>query len=363
MSRAPLPTPPADGPPDWEALGRFLSGDCEPAEAEAIAAWLAAHPEDAHLLHALGETTASLASAPIDTEAALASVLARRGASTIDRDVPSLDAARRRAATAPPRPVPVPSAPRAWRQAAIGVAATLAIVFASSRLWQSREPMAPDNAVAFAPLVTAPGAIDSLRLPDGTEVILGPGSTLTPSSSYGVTAREVTLEGEAYFVVTRDDARPFTVLADHARIVDLGTAFTVRSDGERGVAVAVTSGRVRLGAANSDVGAVELAAGEAATLSNADSTVRRDSLDAERALAFTQGRLVLRDTPVESLVELLRRWYGLSLTIDPALRGRRVTAAFVSESREVVLETLALSLGARTEVRGDSVTLRRLETP
>jgi transmembrane sensor len=215
----------------------------------------------------------------------------------------------------------------------------------------------------MARVVTAPGTIDTLRLPDGTDVVLGPGSTLTPGVGYGTTERTVTLDGEAYFVVARDDARPFTVLADDARVVDLGTAFTVQTDRERGVSVVVTSGRVRLGPAHSSEGALELAAGDAATLWRADTTVRRDSLDAERALAFTNGRLVLRDTPVDALADVLRRWYGLTLHVDPTLRGRRVTATFAGESRRVVLETLALSLGARAELRGDTASLQPASAP
>lgn len=363
MPRAPSSSLPSDGPPhgppDWEALGRFLSGDGAPAEADAIAAWLAEHPEDAQLLRALDEAAASLASAaaPIDTERALASVLARRDPTLAHHHVPSLEAARRRP------PVRTAPALRSWFRPVAAIAATVAVVVAGSLRWQSRAGAPAGAVVPLEQIATAAGTIDSLRLPDGSHVVLGPGSTLTPSVSYGSTDREVTLEGEAYFVVARDDARPFTVRTRDARVVDLGTAFTVQTDRERGVSVVVTSGRVRLSAAHAKDNAIELAAGEAATLWRADATVRRDTLDVDRALAFTQGRLVLRDATVESLVEVLRRWYGLTLSVDPTLRDRRVTATFANEARDVVLETLALSLGALVDVRGDSVALRRSQTP
>lgn len=358
MSRASSSPPPANVPPDWEALGRFLSGDSPPAEADAIAAWLIAHPEDAQLLRALEAATTPLASAsaPIDTEGALATVLARRESGPVN--LPSLDAARRRRAIGRPRP-----APRSWWRPVAAIAASVALVVAGGVVWRSSTSAPQPAVVSIERIATTAGTIDSLRLPDGTEVVLGPGSTLVPSATYGTTDREVTLDGEAYFEVSRDDARPFTVRTREARIVDLGTAFTVQTNGANGVSVVVTSGRVRLGAAHTADGALELAAGDAATLWRTDSTVRRDSLDVERAMAFTQGRLILRDAPVESLVDVLRRWYGVTLTVDAALLGRRVTATFDRESRNVVLETLALSLGARAEVRGDSVALRPLRTP
>lgn len=356
MSRAPTSPLSADEPPDWEALGRFLSGDSPPAEADAVAAWLVEHPEDAQLLQALGDTTAPLARAaePIDTEGALAKVLARRETASVHDDVLSLPTARRA------RAVPTH---RSWARPIAAMAATLAVVVAGSLVWRSRAE-SPDNAIApMARIATAIGTVDSLRLPDGTDVVLGPGSTLTPSASYGTSDRDVTLDGEAYFVVARDDARPFTVRTRDARVVDLGTAFTVQTSSARGVSVVVTSGRVRLSAAHTSEGAMELAAGDAATLWRSDSTVRRDSVDVDRAMAFTHGRLVLRDVPVESLHDVLRRWYGLTLSVDSSLRGRRVTATFDNESRDVVVETLALSLGARADLRGDSVALRALDTP
>jgi transmembrane sensor len=360
MSRAPASSSSAEGPPDWEALGRFLSGDSPPAEADAIAAWLAAHPDDERLLHALDAATAPLAraSAPIDTEAALAKVLARRDAATAHDATSSLDARRLRR----DRAVAIP-ARRSWSRQGAAIAATLAVMVAGGLWWQSRTDTPARADVLIERHATAAGAIDSLRLADGTEVVLGPGSTLTPSATYGSTDREITLDGEAYFVVTRDDARPFTVRTSDARVVDLGTAFTVQTNAAHGVSVVVTSGRVRVSAAHTNDGALDLAAGEAATFWRADSTVRRDSADVDRAMAFTQGRLVLRDAPVESLVDAVRRWYGLTLTVDPTLRGRRVTATFERETRAVVLETLALSLAARIEQRGDSVTFRPIDTP
>ena len=57
--------------------------------------------------------------------------------------------------------------------------------------------------------------------------------------------REVELEGEAYFAVVHDAARPFAVRAHGAVATDVGTAFDVRAYPEdAGARIAVTEGAV-----------------------------------------------------------------------------------------------------------------------
>lgn len=346
MSRP--PQPPTSDAPDWEAIGRFLAGESPDAEAAAVAAWLAAHPEDAAMVarvNAAAETLRPVVPAPIDTEAALARVLARRAA-------------------APTRPPGVhvlgAGAPRRrWWTSPLAAAAGLAIL-AGSAWWLTRASApASRDGEAITVLATATGERDSLSLPDGSTVLLGPGSTVSFARTYGRETRTVTLRGDAYFVVARDDARPFTVRVPGAQIVDLGTAFAVRADSAGDVTVAVTSGRVRLEGQTAGGGALELSAGESARLPADASIPEPFAQDTVEATAFTRGTLVLRETPVRDLPTLLRRWYGVTLGIDPALADRRVSATFTNESADTVVSAIALSLGARGSVRGDSAQLRR----
>ena len=78
-------------------------------------------------------------------------------------------------------------------------------------------------------------------------VTLNAGSRLRWRADYGARTREVQLEGEGYFEVRHDGARPFRVHAPGAVAEDLGTRFTVRAYPEgSGVEVAVAEGRVAL---------------------------------------------------------------------------------------------------------------------
>ncbi|MDR2969793.1 MAG: FecR domain-containing protein [Tannerellaceae bacterium] len=68
-----------------------------------------------------------------------------------------------------------------------------------------------------------------LHLSDGTEVWLNSGSTLTFPDRFAHSARSVTLDGEGYFKVTKNEKKPFTVQTAHYDVHVLGTEFNVIS--------------------------------------------------------------------------------------------------------------------------------------
>ena len=94
-------------------------------------------------------------------------------------------------------------------------------------------------------VATPVGVRDSVRLLDGTIVVLAPASRLTLAADYGEGERNVSLDGAALFAVVHDSAHPFAVHAGNAVVRDVGTAFTVRADDDAGVVrIGVTEGAV-----------------------------------------------------------------------------------------------------------------------
>jgi transmembrane sensor len=354
MTDTPAPSDSRAAPPDWEAIARYLAGESGADEARAVAAWLAAHPGDAALVRALdAHAGAALAPAadgpPIDVEGALARVHARR-ATEGDADV------------LPLRP-PAPRRRTGWAVGGLAAAAVAVLAVGIG----TRDRAAGDGAGAAAPaagrvVATAVGQRDSVRLPDGTRVVLAPGSRLTVAADYGAARRDVQLEGAAWFSVPHDEARPFAVRAGNALVRDLGTEFAVRTDGvgsAGSVAVVVTEGAVALRAARADADSgVVLQAGDRGAL-GADGavTAERGGATAED-VAWTRGRLVYRAAPLDVVRADLRRWYGVELRVDdPAIAARRLTATFEGEPAARVVEIVALALGARATQVGDTVVL------
>jgi transmembrane sensor len=336
---------------DWEALARYLAGESPPAEAESVRAWLAAEPGRQALYGGLDDALGRLAFAPpadLDVEAALRRTRERM------RETPVIPLA--------PRAARKTGWAAAWSSPALRAAAAVVLLVGGALLaWTLRERGgAGGPGLAARSYATAAGERDSLRLPDGTRVLLGPGSRLEVAAGYGERTRDVALSGEALFDVPHDDARPFTVRAGSALVRDLGTVFGVRSDDAGAVRVVVTRGAVQLrpAGAAADTGVV-LLRGDRGVLPPAGRARAERAAAREDDLAWTRGRLVFRDAPVERVAADLRRWYGVELRVaDPALAGRRLTASFAGESREQVLRVVALALGAELELRGDVATLR-----
>jgi ferric-dicitrate binding protein FerR (iron transport regulator) len=74
-----------------------------------------------------------------------------------------------------------------------------------------------------------PGSKSKIILPDGTVVRLNGSSKLSYPKDFNQNVREVNLEGEAYFDVTKNAAHPFIVHTSNIDIKVLGTIFNVKS--------------------------------------------------------------------------------------------------------------------------------------
>ncbi len=70
-------------------------------------------------------------------------------------------------------------------------------------------------------------SMDSVRLADGTKVMLNAGSRLTYPKEFSGEKREVQLSGQAFFEVTPDKTHPFVVKTQKMDVTVLGTSFEV----------------------------------------------------------------------------------------------------------------------------------------
>jgi hypothetical protein len=191
--------PPTAGAPDWSALARVWAGEAaadapDPATDAAARRWLSAHPDERDRLVALDRLAAAAVEGaagvsgdapPVDVEAALARVTARRRVAVDDAPV----ARPATPAGSPPR-APVPArgartAPPRWGRrrfaggtlagGALAAAAVIAVAVGLARR-RAGAPVEGTAVAAATPIrhTTPVGRVDSLRLADGTRVVLGP---------------------------------------------------------------------------------------------------------------------------------------------------------------------------------------------
>ena len=236
------------------------------------------------------------------------------------------------------------------RAAAVGLVAVTGALIA--RRAGGREE--PSVAAAAAPVALATKVAErrELRLPDGTEIVLGAASSLRTLPGYGGTSREVELNGEAAFHVTHDAERPFRVQAGAARVEDLGTRFVVRAIGTEPVRVAVSEGSVSVAGASG---------GTPAILNPRDMALVTDSIqvtrnvDVDAYAAWASGPLVFpfRGVTLRAAIAELERWYDVDFRVtDADLLARTITATFEDLSTDQMLDVLGTTLGVRFEREG-----------
>jgi len=354
-----LPDEPSD--PRWEAIARDVAGEGNAASEAAVRAWRRDAPDEAAAVEALDRALDRLTFAvppDLDVEGALRRVKARRAEPRI-AEPPAADAPRVlpfRAPTNPPARSPARSPVRGSGWPALArVAAVLLVAVGGFAAWRATRDR-PSAGGSDRTLTTAVGARDSVRLPDGTRVLLGPATTLTVVADYGAARREVRLRGEAFFAVRHDARTPFVVRTDAASIHDVGTAFVVRDGSDGRVTVAVTEGSVLMRASGADSAAGVLVPARArATVVPGRAPVVQANVVTDASTAWTRGQLAFVDATFPDVAAELRRWYGIEVrAADPSLEARHLTAAFHGESADEVLRVVGLALGASVERRGDT---------
>lgn len=95
----------------------------------------------------------------------------------------------------------------------------------------------------FSEEVNNSGNIKNIQLEDGSFVSIYPGSKLAFPKHFAPDKREVYLEGQALFTVSKSPNRPFFVYNDQIVTKVLGTSFTVQNNNGK-IEVAVKTGKV-----------------------------------------------------------------------------------------------------------------------
>lgn len=189
-------------------------------------------------------------------------------------------------------------------------------------------------------------------LPDGTKVFLNQNSTLTAAADFNKETRTITLQGEAYFDVKRDETRPFIIKANETEVRVLGTSFNVKAYNKR-VSVAVTSGKVQFSTPNAKTLLVK---NESATV-QADTIIKLPEINLNE-LAYRTRIFVFDKTNLGEVVASLREGYQADIRLSSRhLANCQLTARFEKESLDATLMVIAETLNLKVVRRGNSILL------
>lgn len=151
------------------------------------------------------------------------------------------------------------------------------------------------------------GSDYSVVLSDGTKVTLNADSHLDFPIRFA-DRREVYLQGEAVFEVTRDENRPFLIRANDHTICVLGTTFNVTAYPDEDVFVTLVTGKIKVTAPQ---GEYLLLPGE--QYSSRTASVSR--VDTRLSTSWTTGIMEFDAMPLPDLLAKLSRYYDVDLRL------------------------------------------------
>lgn len=154
-----------------------------------------------------------------------------------------------------------------------------------------------------------------VELSDGTLVYLNSGSTLKyPVKFLNGKSREVFLDGEAYFVVSKDKNHPFIVNANEISTQVYGTEFNISSyKNDTNLDIVLVEGSIGVYNNLKNEKQLLLVPNEKASFNKKDLKFAKETVDAKNFIAWKDGVLLFENATFESIVKKLERNYNVSI--------------------------------------------------
>lgn len=196
----------------------------------------------------------------------------------------------------------------------------------------------------------------AITLNDGSKVILEQGSKLKYPDSFEADKREVTLEGEAFFDITKNPLKPFLVHARGVMTKVLGTSFRIKAF-DKNVKVLVKTGKVAVftqnkgkeTASESEKQAIVLTPNQQVTYETASNRFNKSVQEAPVLLVkdIKIKDLYFDDAPVATVLNALKDAYGIDIIFDEdILQNCYITTSLTDEPLFEKLTIICKTMGA-----------------
>jgi ferric-dicitrate binding protein FerR (iron transport regulator) len=223
-------------------------------------------------------------------------------------------------------------------------------------------------------------------LPDGSQVWLNAGSNLDYNNSvFNKDLREVTLNGEAYFDVTKNADKPFIIHTKKMDVKVIGTVFNVRSyNYEKTAEASLIRGSIEVTLKDRKDQKIILKPNEKISIATQEAEAALSRTEKTQAvkntrqipqilvkelkpspkydiipeIAWIQNKLLFENENLENIAPMLERWFGKKVEIkNVSLKNLRYYGNYEKETLEEVLSSLKLSNPFNFRIEPDSVVI------
>lgn len=201
------------------------------------------------------------------------------------------------------------------------------------------------------------GIVKEIILPDGTKVWLNNSATLKYPREFSEKARNVYLDGEAYFEVTKNRHKPFTVQSDAMRVRVLGTTFNFKCDKNYQIAeVTLIEGEIEV-KGNKEEGQIILAPGQRAELNKNNGRLTVKQVNAKMDAVWHDNLIPFQKADIFTISKALERFYDIKIILSPDMRADKTYSGVLKKKStiESVLKSLQNSISIDYKIVGNNI--------
>ena len=197
------------------------------------------------------------------------------------------------------------------------------------------------------------GQISEFKLVDGTRIWLNSGTRIKIPGSFSPKNRILSIEGEAFFVVTKDPLHPFYVNTRELSIKVLGTSFNVSAyESEKNSEITLIEGKVGIKEIEGERLA-RLLPGQQLVYEKATGAKIRREVDTSPYEAWRDGKMIFKDRTLAYIAERLERWYNVEINFDDQQISHLKFTGTILKSKPLsqVLDIITLSAPIRFDIK------------
>ncbi|PLX21105.1 MAG: hypothetical protein C0597_03730 [Marinilabiliales bacterium] len=199
-------------------------------------------------------------------------------------------------------------------------------------------------------------------LPDGTHFALNNHSKISYPEKFTKNERRVKLEGEAFFKVEPNKAKPFIIEAGNAFVQVLGTSFNVSAYENSQMEVIVTDGLVKVFTIDSetmDTTSILLKAGEKAKISNENRTPVLVAENIPDELFWMDYTLIFTDTDLKKVFSLVENYYNIKIEVsDERIYDCRLSTTFSNNTIDDIIDVIAATFEFEYSKENNTYTIK-----
>lgn len=324
-----------------DLITKKLSGDITPEEVQQLDNWLAQNPENEHLYEDLAQVWANTSHYQESYQPDAAQGFARFSQSLANATQQS---------SPPVKELKHKSSRRSFGM--IGIAATVAILFVAGYFLLFNQPK--DTNVVVATTNTT----QTVTLPDGSTVSLNKNSELSYNKKFDT--RIVNLKGEAFFEVTKQNGKPFSILSNGTKTEVLGTSFNIKaSEQNQDVEVTVLTGKVAVSLEKEPKKKVLLVPGDKAVYQPKTALIKKEKSSNKNFLAWKTLRLAFDNNTLKNIIPELEKLYQIKIVLgNEKMLNCRFTGTFDNVKLEEALEIIKFTFNASYTKSGNTYTIK-----